>query len=248
MKTTHLGSGIVLFENIPHLNHAETSRFLNNLTLFAKADSYAESNDNLKNSGGYEFEKEQIKSTPLRYQNLRNQNLMSEDLSYVGIFDDVLIRCLVEYCRIFPTAIETVRWKTDGYIIRYLPNQYIGPHSDCAIPYDSSTGEALSEFPLYNTITSSIILNGDYEGGAVYFRQWGISITPKPNSVLMYSSSYLGCHEVSAIKSGERFAYLSWFGHGNLGNEQNYRKITQELEQIPRNERYPRTVLVGEVK
>lgn len=247
MKIKHLGNGIVLFEDVPGLSEKETSRFLVNLLSSVKADSYSGSNENLKNSGGYEFEEKHISSAPLRYQHLRYRDSTAEDLAYADKLDDVLVECMVKYCRVFPTAIETVKWKTNGYIIRYLPNQYIGPHSDCAIPYDSVTGEIISEFPLYNTITSSIILNDGYDGGAVYFRQWGISVTPKPNSVLMYSSSYMGCHEVMPITSGERFAYLSWFGHGNLGHEQNYRSVLGDIEQIPQNERYPKTVLIGEV-
>lgn len=248
MEITHLGNGIVLFEDITGLSKNETSRFLTNLLSSAKADLYLESNSKLKNIGGFEFEETTVGTAPLRYQNIKYQDSATEDLNYADTFDNVLIQCLVEYCKIFPTVIETVRWKTNGYIIRYLPNQYIGPHSDCAIPYDSVTGEAISQFPLYNTITSSIILNDEYEGGEVYFRQWGILTKPKPNSVLMYSSSYMGCHEVAPIVSGERFAYLSWFGHGNLGNEQNYRSVLNDVQQIPNNERYPKTVLIGKIK
>ena len=247
MKKIHLGNGIVLFENAFRHDKDETSRFLANLVKSIDADSYSHSEKNLKNSGGYEFKESQINEAPLRYQNLKYHGAVPEDIEYADRLDECLIDCLVEYCRIFPTAIETVKWKTNGYAIRYLPNQYIGPHSDCALPYNKETGEALSSFPLYNTLTSSIILNDSYTGGSVYFRQWGISVNPGPGSVLMYSSSYMGCHEVQPIETGERFAYLSWFGHGNLGSEQGYRSVTEDLKRIPENSRYPKTVFVGEI-
>lgn len=247
MKKIHLGSGIVLFEDAFRQTKDETSRFLRNLVASINADSYSQSKQNLKNNGGYEFEEAQVNEAPLRYQNLKYNGASSEDIKYADRMDECLINCLVEYCKIFPTAIETVKWKTNGYAIRYLPGQYIGPHSDCALPYDKETGDALSVFPLYNTLTSSIILNDSYVGGSVFFRQWGISVNPKPGSVLMYSSSYMGCHEVLPIESGERFAYLSWFGHGNLGGEQGYKSVARELSEIKDYERYPRTVFVGEI-
>jgi predicted 2-oxoglutarate/Fe(II)-dependent dioxygenase YbiX len=247
MRIKHLGNGIILFENAFVQTEEETSRFLKNLVESVDADSYAPLKDGLKNSGGYEFDEIGANKAPLRYQNVKYHGATEQDILYVDRMDQCLIACLVKYCKIFPTAIETVKWKTNGYAIRYIPGQYIGPHSDCALPYNSETGEILSSFPLYNTITSSIILNDSYTGGSVLFRQWGISVNPGPGSVLMYSSSYMGCHEVLPIETGERFAYLSWFGHGGLGGEQGYRSVTEDLQKIPTHLRYPQTILVGEL-
>ena len=95
MKITHLGNGIVLFEEISGLSEKETSRFLSNLLSSVKAGSYSESNKNLKNSGGYEFEEIHVGTAPLRYQHLRYEGSTEENLAYANKFDDTLIESLI---------------------------------------------------------------------------------------------------------------------------------------------------------
>lgn len=248
MKKIHLGNGVIVFENAFGAMSEEINIFLDKMVKNIRPDSYAPiSDEQQSNSGGYEFSNTQIIQSPSRYQNLQQNNDDVQYKNFIYQMDNCLIKCAVEYCKIFPAAIETIKWKTNGYVIRYQKGQYIGPHSDCALPYDSS-GNAISQFPLYNTLTSALVLSDANTGGEIQFRPWGITVKPIPGSVIMYSSSYMGCHEVSPIEDGERFAYLSWFGHGNAENERNYISMTDNLNQIPQTDRYPKLVMVGEIK
>ena len=107
-----------------------------------------------------------------------------------------------------------MKWRTSGQVASYSVGQNIGPHGDCALPYDNE-GNILNSFPLHNTLTGSMTLSDGYEGGAIRFRPWNITTNPKLGSVLIYPSSFMGCHEVEKIVSGARNVYLQWFCQGN---------------------------------
>lgn len=246
MKINHLGNGVVQFDNALAASREDIQTYLNRLVINTRPQGYTEiDDDSLRNDGSYTFNPEQYSTSPSRYVQLRYDGMPEEDELVVDCIESALLSCLVEYCKLFPVAMETVKWKTHGYIIKYTPGQYIGPHSDCALPYDEVTGRSLNAFPLYNTITAGIILNDDYEGGALRYRPWGIVARPKASSAILYPSSYAGCHEVEPITSGTRFAYLAWFGHGELGQEQNYSQIRNLKAEVGEENRYQQFVPVG---
>jgi len=123
--------------------------------------------------------------------------------------------CVVEYAKIFPTVLEALKWRTRGYVIKYKNGQSIGPHSDNGLPYASEDAVIPStEHPIKNTLTAGLFLNKEYVGGELYFRIWDIKIDADPGDIVIYPSSFLGCHEVLPVTEGTRYAYLAWFGHG----------------------------------
>ena len=249
MKIRHLGNAIVQFDEAIQNSKTETMNYIENLVRNTKPQGYIDLDDKkVRNDGGYSFDAEHFQESPSRYVNLKYDGISQEDNKFVENMELCLMNCLVEYCRLFPVAIETVRWKTNGYIIKYTKNQYIGPHSDCALPYDETNEKYLNSFPLYNTITAGIILNEDYEGGELYYRPWGIKTNPKAGSVILYPSSYSGCHEVQPIIFGERYAYLAWFGHGQLGAEENYPQIKNLKAKVGTEYLYQQNVNVGLIK
>lgn len=246
MKIRHLGNGIVQFDDALSATKDELETYLQNLTTNTRPQGYTEiDEESLRNDGSYTFNQEQYSSSPSRYVNLKYDGIPLKDRHTISEIEQALLRCLVEYCKLFPVVIDTVKWKTHGYIIKYLPGQYIGPHSDCALPYDEVTGKSLNAFPLYNTITAGIILNNDYEGGALRYRPWAITARPQAGSAILYPSSYAGCHEVEPITSGSRYAYLAWFGHGELGQEQNYSQLGNLKQLVGEENRYQQFVPVG---
>lgn len=249
MKIRHLGNGVVQFDDALKATKSESSTYLENLIKNTRPQGYTEIDDeSLRNDGSYKFDNEQYSLSPSRYVNLKYDGIDEQGKSFVDAIESCLLSCLVEYCRIFPVAIDTVKWRTHGYIIRYTKNQYIGAHSDCALPYDETTGRSLNGFPLYNTITAGIMLNDDYEGGALRYRPWGIATTPPSGSAILYPSSYAGCHEVEPIISGVRYAYLAWFGHGELGEEQKYSQIRDLKKTVGQEHIYQQYVPVGLIK
>jgi len=222
MKMKHLGSGIVLFENAVDFTDEFFDAFMKRMYDNSPPTIYdvADESSTVKNNGGYEFNKETLKSLPIRHTNTLYNGMSDDDVAFVKCLEDAVYDCLVQYCKVFPVVMETVTWRTRGYFIEYHEGMYIGSHSDCAIAYEPNSFVEINTFPIHNTLTSSVVMNEDYEGGQIGFAPWAISVKPPKGSILIYPSSFIGCHSVSPITKGVRFAYLSWFAHG----------ITQHLD------------------
>lgn len=216
MNTEHLGGGIIYIEDILDGEPGTYLSILNFISQSVLPHGYSlglnnpgEKKDVSINKGGYEIENDIIPTKPYVYNvNSKNQWPFSEfdKCSYVG---------LLEYCKIFPAAIPCVTNRTPGHLLRYSPGHSIGPHSDVALPYQGDSLEPVSLAAIKNTLTSVLFLNDQYEGGEVAFRMWGLTIKPKYGSMLIYPSSFIGCHEVSPVVDGDRWVFIRWFTHGD---------------------------------
>ena len=209
MIVKHLGNGIMLFEDV--IDTSDFEAYVERIFAENLDASHGVNAESLTNDGGYAVKQEHVLKMPTRFNGLSYGSEFTKKIT--ALINEGMYRCLVEYCRSFPVAIECIKWRTGGQIASYTVGQTIGPHSDCALPYDGE-GNILNSFPLHNTLTGSMSLGNDYEGGAVKFRPWGITINPSIGSVLIYPSSFMGCHEVEPIISGVRNSYLQWFCQG----------------------------------
>lgn len=86
----------------------------------------------------------------------------------------------------------------DAYqILKYGKGQYFTNHID--------------DHPSYHRRVSSIYyINDNYEGGEINFPRFDISYKPKENEMLIFPSTYVYNHFVSEVKSGTRYAVVSW--------------------------------------
>jgi hypothetical protein len=209
MIVKHLGNGVMLFDDVIDVSNLEA--YVER--IFAENTQATNGVDGVsyKNDGGYTVEKSHASELPIRFHGLSSGSEFVKEVT--SSIDEALYKCLVEYCRSFPVVIDCIKWRTSGQVASYSVGQNIGPHSDCALPYDSE-GNVLNSFPLHNTLTASMVLSDSHEGGAIRFRPWGITTNPKMGSVLIYPSSFMGCHEVEPITSGIRNVYLQWFCQG----------------------------------
>jgi hypothetical protein len=230
MIANHLGNGIMLFEDV--VDTSDFEAYLERINAEILDATHGVSAD--RNDGGYEIEQEHVSKLPIRFNGLSYGSEFTKKIT--TLINDGLYQCLVEYCRSFPIAAECIRWRTGGQIASYSVGQMMGPHSDCALPYDEE-GNILNTFPLHNTLTGSMALNDDYEGGAVGFRPWGITVKPKIGSVLIYPSSFMGCHEVEPVISGVRNSYLQWYCQGEtkmyIGKENELNSLAIDCRKLP---------------
>lgn len=217
MIITHLGNGIVRFDNVFDASIIGVQDFISRLEENTKPQGYVEKESLKVNEGGYEFSDEFANSAPSRYTNLNYSGMSQDDKDFVLLMNDYIYLCLVEYCRLFPVVIDSISWQTNGYIIKYEKGQYIGPHSDSAIAYEHGSAIPVNTSPMHNTLTVAVFLNDDFVGGNVRFRPWAINSRTTAGSVMIYPATFTGCHEVEAIESGVRYAYLSWFAQGDIG-------------------------------
>lgn len=238
MKVHHYGHAIVGFEDALDATLQQVADFIHNVTSIKQPDQTTvdESTGKIINSGGYEIDKTLLSEQPDRYQNLRNAGLGQQDLHFLDVLDETMSKCFTEYVDLFPVAQDSVEWRTNGYLIKYGKGQSMGPHSDSAIPKlalgDRQENPMSRLAPLMNTLTAGIILNDDYEGGKLHFRQWGLTPKTPALSAIIYPSAFSGCHEVFPITRGFRYAFLCWYGQGPTGGYQLPVPATQKRADI----------------
>lgn len=241
MKLKHLGSGVVMISDLIALDEIEIEQ-IKSIFSTTTPQGYSVVDGKTISDGGYEFDEFGKSKAPLRYTDIAGFEIVRKlrNAIYEGV---------VEYCKVFPVAVECITGQTDGYLIRYLHGNDMGPHSDCNIPYKPGTIEPLTESPAFNTLTTSIFLNRDYDGGDVRFRMWGITARPEFGSALIYPSNFIGCHEVDEVTNGERWAFLSWFYHGNGQEEKegSYEWAQELRKNVGTGNSLQKTVLVGTV-
>lgn len=233
MKIHHYGHAIVGFEEALDATKQQVVSFINNVTSLKQPDKTTVDEDTGKiiNSGGYEIDKNLLSEQPDRFQNLRSAGVSLQDTRFLDLLDETMAKCFTEYVDLFPVAKDSVEWRTNGYLIKYGKGQSMGPHSDSAIPKlglgDNQENPMSRLAPIMNTLTAGIILNDDYEGGELHFRQWGITPKTPALSAIIYPSAFSGCHEVFPVTHGFRYAFLCWYGQGPSGGYQLPVPITQ---------------------
>jgi predicted 2-oxoglutarate/Fe(II)-dependent dioxygenase YbiX len=209
MKTKHLGNGIVLFEDL--LDQAALDTIDLSL-IYSQSSEVLIEKENGRNflHNGHEIVDEiDLDNIPARFME------KIETIPYFETLNNALYLALVEYCKLFPVAVECITNYAGTHFIRYTKGCKMGPHSDTSLPYEDGTVTPKTLATLGNTITASIILNDSFTGGSVYFPAGDIEVTPGPGSALMYPSNYMGAHEVREVTSGVRWAYLGFFCHGD---------------------------------
>lgn len=216
MIITHLGNGIVKFEDVLEIDKNYILGFFSRLNSIEVNYGQAVDEDHVRTEGQYKLSTYEVSQAPVRFTDLYKLQ-QPEDIEFVQSMRNAIHFCVQEYARIFPVVAECIRWGTHGYVIRYENGQSIGPHSDCNIAYEDDGITPINTFPMQNILTCGLFLNDDFNGGDLYFRPWGISVKAKPGTIVIYPSSYLGCHEVSPVTDGQRHAYLMWYGHGPIG-------------------------------
>jgi hypothetical protein len=222
MEIKHLGSGVVVFDGAINIDKELIDGYIAHLRETGATEVFTEQKDDdgnvthALNPTGYEFDLEAVSMAPERYVQIYNERTPQKYKDFLQECEDVFYKCMVEYCKIFPVALESIWWRTRGHVATYRNGQNIGPHSDTAIPHVFGE-KPVNQFPLHNTVTATLGFNEEFEGGEVHFRAWDITVPAKTGRIIMYPSNYMGTHEVFPVTSGERYVYLSWFCFGDTG-------------------------------
>ncbi len=215
MIITHLGNGILNIEGIINLDNTQSLEWMSRVRKNSIPQGYSSIDEFVeRNEGGYEFDKTSVDTRPTRFDKFGYSGETAEDALIKKAIDDGIYKAVTIYGKIFPVAVSELTWRTEGHVAMYEPGQYIGVHSDCGLPYDGETYNPLHIAPLYNTLTTTVAINDNYEGGELRFKTWGITHKAKVGSVTVYPSCYMGAHEILPVESGVRYSYLSWFCHG----------------------------------
>ena len=85
-----------------------------------------------------------------------------------------------------------------GYILlKYNKGDYVREH------VDTWSGEN-------RTLSCSMILNDDYEGGELAFFDGKYKLNPKKGDIVIFPSSFTYPHQVLPVTSGTRYAVITW--------------------------------------
>ncbi len=223
MKIKHLGSGIVLIEDLLSQDQLSLIDF-NKIKSKCTPQGYVKVDGKDVMEGGYVIPAKDLSTMPIRYK----QGI--EDFLFYQIIDEAIYRGSVEYCALFPVSVESITNVIGKHFVMYLPGGSMGIHSDSSLAYKAETVEPVSTIALGNTVTVSVVLNDQFEGGSINFRTWDIKISPKAGSALFYPSSYIGAHEVSEVTSGVRWIFLATLAHGDVSFVTQYPQIEKYAE------------------
>lgn len=218
LTVNHFGHGVMSFDGLISAPSEEIAELVSAITTdILPQGFYRDEEGRILNHGGYLHDTEgNIEMSPLRFTNCVYEGISAKNIETTRSIERAVYQAVVNYCRYFPSAVPSIRWKTRGYLIKYGVGQYMGPHSDSAIPYMQDKHTPINQQPLCNTLTCTVVLNDEFTGGETAFRPWGLVVPSKFCRILVFPANFTGCHEVLPVLSGERYAYLSWYCHGDI--------------------------------
>lgn len=210
MNIKHLGNGVVLIENLLSKEDLDLID-LGLIENTCPVQGYRNVDKKTFLEGGYQIDLEKDSSNiPSRFKD----NI--ESLPFFEIIDQRLYSGIVEYCKIFPSAVECITNCVGKHFVKYTVGNLMGCHCDCTLAYKEGTLQPnATTAPIGNTVTVSIALNDDFEGGNIIFNISGVEVRIKAGSAVYYPSSYIGAHQVKPVTSGVRWVFLAFYSHGD---------------------------------
>jgi hypothetical protein len=219
----NLGNGIVLFNEsfnvdgaiLDFLNSLQEVEFKNNYTYEFNDDNSIKC---LVNKSGHRFRQEDISKSCVRLSNYYNYPNSEECINFFNNCDSAVYEALLEYLEIFPMLLPCIWWKTKGHPIFYPEGSEQGIHCDNDINY-SPGFEPSMQLGSRHVLAAMCYLNDDFSGGEIVFPYAGVTHFPKAGDVLLFPANYICAHYVATVTSGERYAYLQYFGQGSSSPE-----------------------------
>jgi len=223
MESVHLGMGIVACENVLEIDKDLVTEYTSWLKKNEEDSFTYYEEDGVKyarNKTGFKFRLDDINLAPQRFLDLKGEQIGREPkpewVDFIQKCEDAIYDALVEYCAYFPDAATTAWWRPKGHIAGYEDGQHIGAHCDDQIPWEWGS-RPQNQVSMHNSTSTNLYLNEcgkDYEGGQMHFPNINVEYSPKPGTVLIYPSNYIGRHEVYPVTSGARYAFLTMACYG----------------------------------
>jgi hypothetical protein len=234
IKANHLGSGVVLFENVLDLDFEKFYDIAKEVVIREKNEMYdltthPETGEQVYvNKSGYYFDIKNVDEMPMRGSmiHLDNRKEVRKILAFV---EDAKYQCLLRYMEIFPISYKNIWWKVKGHIVGYGPGVYLGVHSDTSADYVYGLPHPPDQLATRNTVSCIVYINDsvessdqigprEFSGGEHHFDFLNITYKPKKGDILMFPSNFIASHEVKPTTAGLRLSYLGWYAHGTPNN------------------------------
>lgn len=222
-----LGNGIVLFKDrikVPD----KLLDYLAQLKVEATEKHYSFVYDDngaplyATNKSGHRFQLEDIEKNCSRITDFYNNFSEDWQKDFFLECEQILYKTMIEYCSIYPMVLSCLWWKTQGHALAYGPGAGLGLHCDNDINF-SPGFEPDYQLGIRHVLASITYFNSsvdkqdecNFVGGQINFPYAEVTYTPQVGDILMFPGNYMCTHEVFDVESGNRYAYLEYFGQGS---------------------------------
>jgi hypothetical protein len=128
----------------------------------------------------------------------KNKKIDQQTLYIINSFMMAVEMCYEKYIQGHNLNLNDYFCQSKALVVKkWLPGKDMGKH------FDGQGGDTTLAFTLVS------YLNDDYEGGEISFPNHGITLKPKPGSLIMFPSQMPYIHEVLPIKSGIRYMMVA---------------------------------------
>ena len=110
---------------------------------------------------------------------------------------NIINNSLEKYIKKYGAGYINIKGDTGYILLKYKPGDYVREH------VDTWSGEL-------RTLSCSLILNDDYEGGEIAFFDGKIKPFLKKGDLCIFPSSFTYPHQVTPVESGTRYAIITW--------------------------------------
>lgn len=100
---------------------------------------------------------------------------------------------------------------------KWLPGEHQHPHADCEASFIKKDIADWDMSPINNfsslfiEYAALVYLNDDYEGGEIYFPDYGVDIKPSPGDLIFFPGTEKYRHGVREVISGSRYVLMTFF-------------------------------------
>lgn len=198
MNCKEIVPGIFLFENLME----NTDSFILDLEESINT-GIIQWNDASQSNGAYDSKaKIEKKIRNCKAISIPPYDSMPEDQNQGGLYEihkalnSIINPAFNLYCNFF----NAHHWKqNEGWqLLKYESNNYFVNHYD-----DSKLFK--------RTISMSLSLNDNYEGGEIEFLRFNLKIKLKANQAIFFPSNYVYNHKVNNVISGTRYSVVGWW-------------------------------------
>lgn len=173
-----------------------------NIIPHSLCDDIIKEYSNYKNLDFAPIGPDRVKDTSIRNVlsvHISDPNIINENLDFRKSLDTKVHECLIEAMKKYNELHNFVNITVDsGYnFLKYNVGNFYKQH------VDSFTQEPRS-------VSCSIALNDDYDGGEFSFFDGDIKYKIKKGSVILFPSSYMYPHEILTVTEGTRYSIVTW--------------------------------------
>lgn len=130
--------------------------------------------------------------------------------------DERLQACLAHYCGLFNI---TMNYQEAVNFVRYREGQHFQVHSDHGFSYVCS-------------VSTVMYLNGDYEGGGLYFPFIGYTYTPQEGDIVLFPSNWLFSHAALPVTSGTKYSAVTMFDYNDRFHSPEYMQLMMKNSEM----------------